>query len=319
MAKDSVDKTGFVTKLGTFKWKVLPFGLTTAPSTYQRMMVNILGELIGDCAYVFIDDIIIFSETVEQHVLDLQKVFDKCEAAGLKLKGAKCRFGVSGVEYLGHQITKDGLLPTDKNVKKIMDMPAPTTSDEVRSFLGLVGYYRRFIVNFADTAHPLTSLIKKGAVFDWNQDCKAAFDSLKNSLVTPPLLDYPDRDQVQILTTDASGKGLGAILSQSPDGTGENEKIIGYASRTVRGPEVRYPPTHLEALGVIWAVQHFRHYLAGRRFVLYTDHSALQYIFNNPKPAPKLARWAAAMMEYDFDTRYRRGEDNPADALSRLV
>ncbi|KAG1084625.1 hypothetical protein G6F40_014435 [Rhizopus arrhizus] len=208
MAKDSVDKTGFVTKFGTFKWKVLPFGLTTAPSTYQRMMVNILGELIGDCAYVFIDDIIIFSETVEQHVLDLQKVFDKCEAAGLKLKGAKCRFGVSGVEYLGHQITKDGLLPTDKNVKKIMDMPAPTTSDEVRSFLGLVGYYRRFIVNFADTAHPLTSLIKKGAVFDWNQDCKAAFDSLKNSLVTPPLLDYPDRDQVQILTTDASGKEL---------------------------------------------------------------------------------------------------------------
>lgn len=319
LAEDAVDKTGFVTKFGTYKWKVLPFGLTTAPSTYQRMMENILGDLIGVCVYVFIDDIIIFSADVEQHLVDLQRVFDRCEASGLRLKGSKCKMGASSVEYLGHRITSEGLLPTETNVKKVMDMPVPRNRDEIRSFLGLVGYYRRFIPSFAEVAHPLTTLIKKEVEFVWCDEQQVAYEKLKKMLVSPPLLDYPDRSQVQILTTDASGRGLGAILSQSPDGTGEGERVIGYASRTVRGPEIRYPPTHLEALGVIWAVQHFRHYLAGRRFILYTDHSALRFIFNNPKPAPKLARWAAAMMEYEYETRYRRGEDNPADALSRLV
>lgn len=142
---------------------------------------------------------------------------------------------------------------------------------------------------------------------------------LKDALVNPPILAYPDPKKMQILTTDASGKGIGAILSQSDDGSSEGEQVIAYASRALRGADMRYATTHVEALAIVAGMYHFRHYLRGRKFILYTDHSALTYILNNPTPTPKISRWSAATMEYDFIVKHRKGEENPADALSRLV
>ena len=319
MHEDSIRKTGFVTKYGVFDWCVLPFGLSTAPATFQRLMARILQPLLGKCVHVFIDDIIVYSRTLEEHVHHLEQVFEICKEANLRIKLAKCSFASDNVEYLGHRITKDGLKPTDRNVKKVLDMAAPSSKSEVRSFLGMVGYYRRFIPDFANKAHPIQQLTRVKSDFIWGTQQEEAFEALKNALVHPPVLAYPDPTKVQILTTDASGKGIGAILSQSADGSSEGEQVIAYASRALRGAETRYATTHVEALAIVAGMYHFRHYLRGRKFVLYTDHSALIYILNNPTPSPKISRWSAATMEYDFVAKHRKGEDNPADALSRLV
>lgn len=319
MHENSIHKTGFITKYGVFDWCVLPFGLTSAPATFQRLMTRILQPLFGKCVHVFIDDIIVYSRTLNEHVQHLEQVFKICKEANLRIKLAKCTFASDSVEYLGHQITREGLKPTDRNVKKVQDMVIPKDKSDVRSFLGMVGYYRRFVPDFANKAQALQQLTKSKIDFYWRSEQELAFKVLKDALINPPVLAYPDPNKVQILTTDASGKGIGAILSQSDDGSPEGEQVIAYASRTLRGAETRYATTHLEALAVVAGMHHFRHYLRGRKFVLYTDHSALTYILNNPAPSSKVSRWAAATMEYDFVTKYRKGENNPADALSRLV
>lgn len=319
MADSSIAKTGFVTKYGTYEFKVMPFGLTSAPSTFQRAMTNILSSFIGKFVYVFIDDVIVYSRTPAEHANHLRLVFDACTQANLRLKRSKCTFGSNRVEYLGHVVSSQGLEPSQTNVQKILDLKRPECTDEVHTFLGMTGYYRRFVPGYTEIALPLNRLLRKDQPFRWGGAEQEAFDSLKHALVNPPVLAYPDRDQVQIITTDASTRGLGAILSQAPADNLENETVVAYASRTVRGPELNYATTHLEALGVVWGINNFRHYLSGRRFILRTDHAALQYILTNPRPTPKLARWAAALMEYDYTVEYRPGKRNPADALSRLV
>ncbi|KAJ8651336.1 hypothetical protein O0I10_013167 [Lichtheimia ornata] len=278
-----------------------------------------LATVIGKCVQVFIDDIIVYSRTLEEHVQHLERVFGICKEANLRIKLAKCSFASDNVEYLGHQITRQGLKPTDRNVKKVLDMTAPKNKSEVRSFLGMVGYYPRFIPAFAEKSHAIQQLTRNKVDFIWGDEQEAAFKVLKEALVNPPVLAYPDPTKVQILTTDASGKGIGAISSQSADGSSDGEQVIAYASRALRGPEVRYATTHVEALAIVAGMYQFRHYLRGRKFVLYTDHSALTYILNNPSPSPKVSRWSAATIEYDFVTKHRKGESNPADALSRLV
>jgi hypothetical protein len=198
-------------------------------------------------------------------------------------------------------------------------MPAPKNVKEVRSYLGLYGYYRRFVMDYATLSESLTRLTKKDQEFVWRPEQEGAFMTLKKYLTTPPLLAFSGKEQVQIMTTDASGKGVAAILSQSMDGNMDSETVISYASRTLKPAESRYATTHLEALAIVWGVHHFRYYLAGRPFIMVTDHAALKYILNNPKPGAKLARCAAALMEYEFEVRYRSGDQNPADVLSRLV
>lgn len=319
MAADSINKTGFTTKYGTYEFMVMPFGLTNAPATFQRMMTRILGKLVGHCVHVFIDDIIIYSKNVDEHMDHLASVFDLCIQHGLRLKRKKCVFIQSDVEYLGHQIGQGGLRPNKHNTSKIMKMKVPRNKDDVRSFLGMTGYYRRFVEGYATLMNPITTLTKKDNGFIWGAMQQKAFDIIKATLTSVPVLAFPSKDLVQILTTDASNKGLGTILSQSEDGSSEGETVISYGSRSLKPAESNYSATHLEALAVVWAVNHYKHYLAGRKFVLYTDHAALKYIFNNPQPGAKLARWAAALMEYDYEVRYRPGSKNPADALSRLI
>lgn len=319
MQDESVNKTGFTTKFGTFEFLVMPFGLTNAPSTFQRLMTGILGDVVGDFAMVFIDDIIIYSRTMAEHVKHLETIFKKCMDAGLKLKMKKCAFAKGAVEYLGHVVTGKGLLPTETNIGKIVKMRTPRNGDEIRSFLGTTGYYRRFIKNYARLVMPLQCLVRKNVAFSWGQDQQDAFGELKKQLTMAPILAHPDRTMIQVLTTDASGRGLGAILSQYPLEDKENETVISYASRTLKDTETRYAATHLEAAGVVWGVEHYRHFLAGRRFVLRTDHSALRYIFKKENPGAKVARWATYLLEYDFEIEYLKGELNAADSLSRLL
>lgn len=165
----------------------------------------------------------------------------------------------------------------------------------------------------------MVRLLSKKASFSWGPEQSKAFAEVKQLLTSPPILTFPREEQVQILSTDASNTGLGAVLSQSPTGGEEGETVVAYASRSLHGPEKRYSATHLEALALVWAVRHFRHYLAGRKFVLITDHAGLQYIFSNPKPSNKMMRWVMDLGEYVFDIKYRPGARNPADALSRLL
>lgn len=318
LSKEASERSGFVCPFGTFTWNVMSFGLTSAPSTFQRTMNTILQRFIGKFVYCFIDDIIIYSRSMSEHQEHLRLVFEACDKANLRLKYSKCSFGQKSVEYLGHVVSDQGLSPTARNVSKILEMPPPRNVEEVRSFLGLSGYYRRFVPQYARILAPISSLLKKETKFEWGILQQKAFDGIKEIMTHPPILAFPDRTQVQILTTDASGIGVGAILSQSPDGSSERETVIAYESRVLRGPEVRYSAVHQEALAVCWAVDKFRHYLSGRSFILRTDSSAVSFVLNSTKPS-KLQRWAAMLMEYEFEVKHHPGKLNPADALSRLL
>lgn len=317
---NSVEKTGFCTKKGVYHFLTLPMGLANSPSVYQRTMNNILREYLGVFVYVFVDDYVVYSKDVETHAKHLQLVFDACMKANLKLKLAKCQFCKDKVVYLGHEISKNGLRPNDDNIKKILQMREPKNSDECRSFLGTVGYYRRFIENFAIKAGPITKLLKKNVKFQWGQEQQDSFNYLQSTLISPPVLSYPVKEYVKILTCDASTSGgLGCILSQSPTGSPEGEVVIAYGSKTLVGSEKNYTINHLEALAIIWAVNRYRHYLSSKEeFIIRTDHAALVYIFNNDKPSPKLQRWKACLMGYNYRIEYRPGKENPADSLSRL-
>jgi hypothetical protein len=318
---NSVEKTGFCTKKGTYQFLTLPMGLSGSPSAYQRTMNNILKDYLGKFVYVFVDDYIVYSPDVKTHAEHLGLVFEACMKANLRLKKAKCQFCKEKVVYLGHEISRNGLRPNDGNIKKILQMREPKSSDECRSFLGTVGYYRRFIESFATKAAPITSMLKKNARFMWSAAQQDSFNYLQSTLISPPVLSYPIREFVKILTCDASTSGgLGCILSQSPSGDVEGEVVIAYGSKTLTGPEKNYTINHLEALAIIWAVNRYRHYLSSKEeFVIRTDHAALVYIFKNEKPSPKLQRWKACLMGYNYRIEYRPGKENPADSLSRLL
>ncbi|KAJ8651318.1 hypothetical protein O0I10_013191 [Lichtheimia ornata] len=320
LAQEAIELSGFVTKYGTYEFTVMPFGLTSAPACFQRTMTSILGPFIGKFVFVFIDDIIIFSSSLQEHIKHLEQILQVCNQAGLRLKRAKCEFARTYVEYLGHIVSREGLLPSPNNVVKIRKMLPPRNIDQVRSFVGMVNYYRRHIPDCAAIMHPISKLLKNKnkKPFFWGPDQETAFVHIKIILTGPPILSYPDRMQVPILTTDASGEAVGAILSQSPDGSDEDETVVAYESRVLRGPELAYAAVHQEALAIVWAVHKFRHFLAGRHFILRTDNSALTYILSNTKPSPKLQRWAAALLEYNFTIQHHPGKRNPADALSRL-
>lgn len=320
MHPDSIDKSGFCCKMGVFSFSVMAMGLQGSPSTYQRCMNNILQEYLGVFVYAFIDDYVVYSANEEEHAVHLQKIFDACNKANLRLKLAKCQFCRDKVVYLGHEVGKEGLRPTDSNIKKMMNMREPKDKDECRSFLGSVGYYRRFIENFAGQAEPITRLLKKTSKFEWGTEQRNAFNYLQSSLISPPILAYPIRTHVKIITCDASLKGLSCILSQSPDGELDGETVIAYGSKTLSGTQKNYAINHLEAMAIVWAVNRYRHYLSSKEeFVIRTDHAALVFIFESDKPSPKLQRWKACLMGYQYRVEYRPGKENPADCLSRLI
>ena len=316
MDEETQEKTAFVTHSGLYEFCVMPFGLTNAPATFQRLMEIILNGLARDCCMVYLDDILVFSKTFEEHLDNLKKVFQRLQQAGLCLKPKKCSFIQHSVDYLGYIVSAEGITTHPKKMNAILDFPVPQDVKSLQSFLGLTSYYRRFVRNFSKIAHPLYQLTKKDAVFTWNCECQKALDQLKAALTDSTTLAFPNFEAEFILETDASTLGLGAVLSQYQ--SDESLRPISYASRTVQKHEANYGITELEALGVVWAVKHFRPYLYGHKCTVITDHQALKSLLNTPQPSGKLARWGMAIQELDLTIEYRAGRKNEkADALSR--
>ena len=311
------EKTAFATPQGLFEFRVMPFGLTGAPSTFQRLMESVLAGLQWSTCLVYLDDIIIFSTTFEEHLERLREVFSRLRDAGLKVKPQKCQLFRKVVPFLGHVISKEGVATDPSKVDAVAKWPVPLTKTELRSFLGLASYYRRFIKNFAAVASPLHHALTVGneKTFVWTTACDRAFSELKKCLVDAPVLSYPRSDEEFILDTDASDFGIGAVLSQIQDG---EEKVIAYASRTLSKSERNYSVTKREMLALVFYSQHFRHYLYGRRFIARTDHDALRWLTNFKEPSGQVARWLEKLAEFDFKVQSRPGKRHGnADGLSR--
>ena len=309
------EKTAFITHAGLYEFITMPFGLCNAPSTFQRLMECVLRGLTWQIALIYLDDVLVYSRTFEEHLKHLRLVFDRFREAGLKLKPTKCNFGQSRVNYLGHVITPDGLQPDPSKIKAVQEYPVPRTVKDIRAFMGLANYYRKFVKNFAKMASPLHELTTKGTKFVWTDTCQNAFDALKTALTEAPILSYPDFTQPFLLSTDASDDALGMVLGQKQNG---REVVIAYGGRKLNPAERNYSVTEREALAVVAGIRHFQHYLYGRKFTVFTDHNAVRWLMNIREPTGRLARWALVLQQYDFEIVHRAGKNNGnADALSR--
>jgi hypothetical protein len=312
------EKTAFVTKQGLFEWKVMPFGLCNAPATFQRLMDALFGSAKFKYVVVYFDDIVVFSDSFEEHLQHLRSVFRILSDAGLQAKLSKCKFGLSEVSFLGFIIGGDGVKPDPATVRAVADYRVPRNVSEVRAFLGLCSFYRCFILGFAAIANPLNRLTGKDVEFNWDSSAQSAFNQLKSALIKAPILATPDFGKPFILTTDASKFAIGAVLSQFKDGM---ERVIRFASRTMGPAERNYSVTEKECLAIVWAIGMFRSYLLGVPFKIITDHKPLESL---PKlklddPYGRLARWALKLQHYDYTVVYTKGSGNTnADALSRI-
>lgn len=314
--ESSRPKTAFTTSSGHYEFLRLPFGLKTAPATFQRTMDNVLRGLQGIHCLVYLDDIIVYSSSLQEHLDKLRRVFERLRQTNLKATLDKCEFLQKEVLYLGHQITKNGLKPNNDKIKAVLDFPIPKTPTEIKSFLGLIGYYRKFLKDFSKLTQPLTNCLKKGRKVEITPEYITAFEKCKELLVNAPLLQFPDYSKQFILTTDASDTALGAVLSQGPIGS---DRPIAYASRSLNPAETRYSTIEKELLAIIWAIKHFRPYLYGRKFTIVTDHRPLTWLKSIKEPNSKLTRWKLHLAAYDFDIIYKNGKQNSnADALSRI-
>ena len=325
MEEESKPLTAFtVGPLGFFECKRMPFGLTNAPATFQRLMESCLGDLHLNWCIIYLDDIIVFSETPGEHVKRLQGVFQKLAAAGLKLKPSKCEFFKKRIIYLGHVVSEKGIEVDPKKTEAVRKWPVPKTVTDVRSFLGFTNQYRKFIPKYAHVAGPLNELVsgdnskKKKKEVQWNPECQAAFEALKEHCCTTPVLAYANYKKPFRLHTDASDLGLGAVLYQQ-DEDGKN-RVIAYASRTLNQAEKNYPAHKLEFLALKWAVtSRFHEYLYGGEFAVYTNNNPLTYVLTSAKLGATGQRWIAALANYNFSLHYRSGKTNiEADALSRI-
>ena len=306
IAEQDKEKTAFRTSSGQlFEFNQVPFGLCNAPATFSRLMDRVLAGLHWETCLFYLNDIIVFSSTWEEHLARLREVFERLRHAKLKLGATKCTFATKEVSYLGHRVTEEGLLPDPSLLTAIRDIPPLTTATEVRSFLGLAGYYRRYVKGFAAFAAPLFALTRKDALFHWSEDCQAAFDQLKTRLTTSPITAFPDFSQAFQLYTDASTAGPSAILAQVRGG---KERIICCTSRALNKAEKSYPATKLECLAIVWVVAKFRPYLMAMPFEVFTDHYALQWLKTMRTGSALLHRWSAALEEYDFTVRHRPGK-----------
>ena len=311
----SKEKTAFVTHFGLYEFTTMPFGLCNAPGTFQRLMECVLRGLTWQIALIYLDHILVYSRTFDDHLQHLRLFFDRFRAAGLKLKPSKCHFGQKQVNYLGHVITGDDIQPDPEKIKVVQEYPVPQTVKDVRAFMGLTNYHRKFVKDFAHIASPLHDLTKKGAAFLWTEECRTAFEMLTKALTEAPILDYPDFPQPFQLATDASNEAIGMELSQKRNG---KEVVIAYARRKLNPAEHNYTVTEREALAVPDSVRHFQPYLYRRPFTVLTDHFAVRWLMNIKEPTGRLARWALLLQQHDFTIQQRSGPINGnADALSR--
>lgn len=314
MDPSHIHKTAFSTANGHYEFLRMPFGLRNAPATFQRLINNVLKDYIGKICLVYLDDILVFSTSIEEHMESLNKVFKCLQNANLRIQPDKCLFLSRETEFLGHIITPEGIRTNPKKVEAVDKILLPRNQKEIKSFLGITGYYRRFIKDYSKVAYPLIKYLKKGARINLKDvDYRNAFEKLKLLIKSDPILVHPDFKKIFTLVTDASNFALGAALMQ-------NDRIISYASRSLNGHEKNYSTIEKELLAIVWATKHFRPYLFGRRFIIRTDHRPLVWLSNLKEPNSKLQRWKIKLNEFDFDINYIKGKENViADGLSRVV
>lgn len=321
IAEKDRDKTAFyVPGRGTLRFKRTAFGLTNAPATQQRL-VDLLFREFELKVFCYLDDIIIVSQDFNSHVFTLLQVLDKLKQANLTVNLEKCKFFRTQLKYLGYVVDSEGLRTDPEKVQAILNYPTPTCRKDLKRFLGTATWYRRFVPNFSTLAGPLNKLTsnKKGAPpFKWTPEAESAFQKLKESLISAPVLSCPDYTLPFEVHTDASNYGVGAMLTQTVNG---KEHPIAYMSKSLSAAERNYSITERETLAVLTAIEHWRCYLEnGKRFTVYTDHSALKWFLSLSNPTGRLARWGVRLSAFDFEIKHRRGVDNVIpDALSRAV
>ncbi|XP_028164488.1 uncharacterized protein K02A2.6-like isoform X2 [Ostrinia furnacalis] len=317
---DCTGLTVINTHKGLFKYKRLVYGLASSPGIFQRIMTNLFRELPN--VTVFLDDILISNTTRIDHEKSIEKVFKILKENGLKIKKQKCEFFSHQVKYLGYVIDRDGVRVDPSKLEPIIQMTAPTTVSELKSFLGMVNFYGKFIKNLSVYLAPLFDLLKKNNRWSWGSTEQRVFEKVKGLLKSAGVLAHYDASRAAVLTCDAGPRGLGAVLAQrAADG---RERVVAYASRALTPAELNYSQIHKEALAIVFAVKKFHQYLYGRKFTLRTDHKPLVSIFGPNLGIPnmtasRLQRWAIILSAYDFSIEYIKSEENTADALSRLI
>ena len=305
-------KTAFVTPGGQYQFRVMPFGLTNAPATLQRLMDKVLAGLTWSQCVVYMDDIIVFGKTLDEHNANLDRVLTCIEQAKLKLKVSKCQFARREVIYLGHKVSSAGISTDPAKVEAICNAPVPDSKIKVRRFVAMANYYKRFVVKFNEIAAPLYKLTSKKVRFEWTAEAQAAFEQLKSALTTAPVLASPDFSQPFIIKCDASGESIGAVLMQ-------NGHPIAYASKSLNKAQANYSATEREALAVVWTTRHFKHYVYGRKIIVHSDCKPLADTRSNKEPDGQLGRLMLKLQPLDIVIEYVRGQNNEvADCLSRL-
>lgn len=315
----SCEKTAFVVPgRGLFEFVVMPFGLCNAAQTQQKLMDHILGPDLDPYIFVYLDDVIIATPTFDQHVECLRIVFDRLRRANLTINIDKCEFCLPALKYLGFVVDRKGLRTNPEKVEAMLKYPIPQSYTEVKRFLGLCSWYRRFVKNFSTVVAPLNGLLKgrkKNQKIEWTEEASTAFQSIKEALVSAPILASPDFSKPFVIQADASGVGLGAVLTQMVD---EKECVVAYASRTLTQSERKYTVTEKELLAVVFALEKFRCYVEGQHFTVITDHASLRWLNNLKDPVGRLARWAIKLQQFDMEVVHRKGSLNIVpDALSR--
>jgi ribonuclease HI len=309
--QEDIPKTAFMTRYGQYEFTVMPFGLTNAPAFFMTLMNKVFMEELDRFVVVFIDDILIYSKCAEEHAQHLRVVLRKLIKHQLYAKFSKCEFWLQKVTYLGHVLTAEGVEVDPEKVKAVSELKQPTSVSEIRSFLGLAGYYRRFIEGFSKIARPMTELLRKDKKFVWSEACEKSFQELKKRLTSAPVLVLPDNQKSFVIFCDASRHGLGCVLMQEG-------RVVSYASRQLRAHEQNYPTHDLELAAVVHALKIWRHYLIGNKCEIYTDHKSLRYIFTQSDLNLRQRRWLELIKDYDLEIHYHPGKANVvADALSR--
>lgn len=316
LEESSKEKTAFTIQgRGLFHFNVLPFGLHNAPATWQRLVDSVLGMDLEPYVFVYLDDVIVVTQTFEKHLEILEEIFKRLTEANLTLNKDKCHFCKKELRYLGYVVDEKGLRVDPEKVSAILELPVPRSVKEVRQFCGTASWYRRFISDFASRLYPLTSMLRKNKHFKWTEEAQKAFDDIRQSLVQAPILSWPDFSKQFTISCDASNVGIGAVLSQSSD---FGEKVIAYASRTLGKTEQKFSTTERECLAVIWSIEKFRPYVEGTHFEVITDHHSLLWLHNLRDPQGRLARWSLRLQPFDFTLIHRKGKEHVVpDLLSR--
>lgn len=316
LAEESKALTAFTTDWNLYEYNRVPFGLATGAAVLSRLLDSVLGELKYKFVYNYLDDVVIYSKSFEEHLSHVQQVLDKFREAGLTVKPSKVDLARREISFLGHIVSAGGVKVDHERTKSIRQFPPPRNKREVARFIGMINFFRKFLPNFAQMAAPLNQLRRKGESFKWTESHQAAFDNLKQALASAPVLAIPDFEREFVLQTDASNSGLAAVLLQEHEG---GRRAIAYASRSLTEAERKYSVYELEALAVMFGLEKFRFYLEHKEFTLETDNQALSWVLARPRKTGRLARWAVRISAFRFKVKHIKGTDNQvADALSRM-